>query len=70
MSASASQEGEICTVYSPSVPCQTFIPLQYANVDGCKEDVCQDIVEYVRIDRLKQTSTPPEQNRSGECAKL
>ena len=70
MIASASQGREIYTVYSPSVPSQTFILLQYINVDSCKADVCQDVVEYVRVDCLEQTSTPPEQNRSGEGAKL
>ena len=67
---SASQEMEICSLNSPSIPCKTLILLQYARVDGCKEDVCQQVVQYVRVDCLKQPPTPPEQNRSREGGEL
>ena len=67
---SASSEREKCNLYSPSIPCKTLILLQYACVDGCKEDVCQHVVQYVRVDCLKQPPTPPEQNRSREGGEL
>ena len=49
---------------------QALIWYQYESVDDCQEYICQQVEEHVRVDGLKQTPAPSEQNCSCKACKL